>query len=54
MSAEFSVQVDLKDGEVTSIVDGQMNCFEAEAVESKLLVIAFAIRKTYESALNHG
>ena len=52
MSAEFSVQVDLKDGEVTSIINGQMNCIDAEEVADKLQSIASAIRSAYKIALN--
>lgn len=52
MSAEFSVHVDLKDGEVTSIINGQMNCIDAEQFADKLQSIASAIRSAYKIALN--
>lgn len=54
MSAEFSVQVDLKDGEVTSIINGQMNCVDAEEFADKLQSIASAIRSAYKIALDLG
>lgn len=54
MSAEFSVQVDLKDGEVTSTINWQMNCIGAEEFADKLQSIASAIRSAYKIALDLG
>ena len=54
MSTEFSVRVDLKDGEVTSSIAGQMNLIDAEEFADKLRSIASAIICACKNELNHG